>query len=206
VAFPTQNIAAWFKKGVGITDVAGAVSGWADQSGNGRDYAQATAAAKPTKQAAGTLLFDGTSDLLKTAAFAIPNGYTRYLRVKPITWTSGRYICDGNTINKSVLLQTGTTPSVSMYGGAGPVAANGGLTLGAWHSVAMVFNGANSLLQVDSNVTTGNAGTANLDGLTLGASPSGTLWANVEVAEEIVYSAVHGAALRAAVMKYLDTL
>jgi hypothetical protein len=205
VAFPTDNIAAWFKKGIGITDVANAVSTWADQSGNGRNYTQATGSAQPIKQAAGTILFNGTSHLLKTAAFTLNQPCTRYLRVKPVTWTNGRYIFDGNLINRGVLFQTGVTPSVSLYAGAA-AAPNTALTLGAWHSVAAVFNGATSVLQIDGTTTTGNAGASNPGGLTLGASPSSTLWSNVEVAEEIAYNVAHTPAQRAAVIKYLDTL
>lgn len=90
---PTTAMEAWFRKNVGITSAANAVSNWANQAASGaaRDYVQATGAAQPTLQGDGTILFDGTSDYLQTAAFTLGQPYTRYIRFKQITWTSGDY-------------------------------------------------------------------------------------------------------------------
>lgn len=69
------NLLAWFKADVGTTDAGGgALSAWADQSGNGHNLAQATGAARPTIQATGwngaqpTISFDGTNDFLSNTS------------------------------------------------------------------------------------------------------------------------------------------
>jgi hypothetical protein len=63
----------WVRADAGITTSGGAVSAWADQSGNGNHLSQATAAAQPqfvTGEANGLPLvrFDGTSDTLPFTA------------------------------------------------------------------------------------------------------------------------------------------
>lgn len=44
-----SNLALWLRADLGVTEVAGRVSVWADQSGNGRDATQGTAANRPEK-------------------------------------------------------------------------------------------------------------------------------------------------------------
>jgi hypothetical protein len=60
---------AWFDATVGVTDIGGAVSNWADQSGNGFNQTQSTEAAKPTTNSRtlgglNALDFDGSGDFL----------------------------------------------------------------------------------------------------------------------------------------------
>jgi hypothetical protein len=73
-----SGLVLWLEASKGVTQTAGAVSGWADQTGNHNDASQSTATAQPTFQAAGihglpALHFDtdavgmgntGTGDLL----------------------------------------------------------------------------------------------------------------------------------------------
>lgn len=202
-----DNMVGWFRKGVGITSSAGAQSAWADQTGlGGRDYVQAVGANQPAVQADGTILFNGTSHFLKTPAFALVQPYTRYLRIKQITWTLSDVLCDGNTADSGDIWTPGVTPGIALYAGSS-AASNGALAVGAWGSVAAVFNGASSSLKVDQTAaTTGNPGAASAGGLTLGAQASGAGPANIQVAEEIVYSVAHDAAAQAAVIAYLSTL
>lgn len=203
---PTTNMVAWFRKGVGITSSGGLVSAWADQSGNGRNYTQATGSAQPTLQAGGTILFDGTSDFIKTAGFTLNQPWTRYLRIKQVSWTSGEYFCDGASINTGAIFQSGSTPNIVMFAGAvGP--SSTALAVGAWGSVAAVFNTASSVIQVGGTTSgTANVGVTNPGGLTLGGTSSGTALSNIEVAEEIVYSGAHDAGTRANIIAYLNTL
>lgn len=71
----------WLKADAGVTEAAGRVSAWADQSGNSRDFTQGIAANKPaylTGQQNGlpALDFDGSAYFLSgnTAANALTNG------------------------------------------------------------------------------------------------------------------------------------
>lgn len=209
VALPsTTNMVAWFRKGIGQTNAGGgALSAWADQTGLGsRDYAQATGAAQPAIQAGGTILFDGGSDFLKGPAFALVQPYTRYLRVKQVSWASADYLADGNALNSGVIFQVGTTPNISLSAG-GIACANNSLAIGTWGSLVAVFNAGSSVLQIGGTTSTGNPSTTGAGGLTLGAQGDGLAgFANIEVAEEIVYSVAHDATQRAAVIAYLDTL
>jgi hypothetical protein len=69
VKAPTElpGCALWLDANVGVTLVSGAVSQWADQSGNANHAVQATAGSRPTVTAIGSfaaIRFDGTDDLL----------------------------------------------------------------------------------------------------------------------------------------------
>lgn len=202
---PTANMAAWFRKGTGITSASSAVSGWADQSGNGRDLLQATGANQPDEQGDGTILFNGSSDFLKCAAFTFAQPCTIYLRMKQVTWTSADRIFDGNALNSGVLYQHFTTPNVRQHAGS-DATENGAMAVNTWASVAAVFNAASSVLQINATTVTGNPSTNNMGGFTLGAAADATGFGHIQVAEGILYDAAHDATQRAAVIAYLDTL
>jgi hypothetical protein len=73
----TNNI-AWealldLQADTGVTETGGAVSAWADQSGNGNNFSQGTAGARPALQTVSSflaLVFDGTNDMLTGSNFA----------------------------------------------------------------------------------------------------------------------------------------
>lgn len=198
-------MAAWFRKNTGISSAANAVSAWADQSGNGRDLIQATGANQPTVQGDGTILFDGTSDFLKTAAFTLNQPDTIYLRMKQVTWIAQDAIFDGNTLSSGAVYQNSITPNVRQFAGLDST-ENGAMAVNTWASMAAVFNGASSVLQIDGTTVTGNAGAGNKGGFTLGAASDGTRPSNIQVAEVIIYNVAHDATTRAQVIAYLDTL
>lgn len=65
-----SKLKCWLRADKGITLTSGAVSTWADQSGNGFDFTQSTAGKRPTVGALGgrtNVLFDGTDDALTNA-------------------------------------------------------------------------------------------------------------------------------------------
>ena len=67
LTLPTTGLLAAYDARAGVTDVSGACSAWADQSGNGWHASQGTAGNRPTITTDGgyaSLLFDGTSDNL----------------------------------------------------------------------------------------------------------------------------------------------
>lgn len=203
-AIPFASMAAWFRKGYGVTQVANAVSAWADQTGNGRNLVQATGAAQPTLQSDATILFDGTGDYLQVA-FTLNQPTTVYLRLKQVTWTINDSVFDGGVLNGGSLYQNTATPNLTMFAGLNAPSSTS-LAVNTWGSVAAVFNAASSVLQVGASTATGSTGTNNMGGLTLGASASGVNFGNIQVAEVIVYSEAHDATTRAQVIAYLDTL
>jgi hypothetical protein len=69
------NLGLWLKADAGITLVGGAVDGWADQSGNGRDFSAPALANRPaysgTLNDLPVLTFDGSTDYLNGGANAL---------------------------------------------------------------------------------------------------------------------------------------
>lgn len=198
------NLAAWFRYGLGITSAAGAVSQWDDASLNVRHLKQATGAAQPALQADGSILFDGTSDFLKCDAFTLVQPETVYFLGRQVTWTLNDYLYDGNTANTGAIIQYSASPNI-LLGAATSTAENTDLAVNTYGVVTAVLNGANSLVQVNNGTAaTGDIGTRDLAGFTLGASGGGTAFGNIQVKEVIVFSAAHDATTRARVIAYLS--
>lgn len=196
------NLAAWFRFGLGITAVSGAISQWDDASGNARHLIQATGANQPTLQNTGAVLFDGVAQYLKCASFTLTQPETVYALMKSVTFPAGTYNFDGNTANTGALRSLGGGTSLGLNAGAGltgPVYVGG-----VYNVVSAVFNGASSVVQLDYRApTTGNAGASNMSGFTLGARGDGAVSTNIEVKEVVILSAAHDALTRALVISYL---
>jgi hypothetical protein len=204
---PSTDLAAWFAKSTGISSSGGAVSAWADQSGNARDLVQATGANQPALQGDGTILFNGTAHFLKTAAFTLNQPCSIYLRFKQVTWTANDRVFDGNASGSALMVQSGSSPALALFAGTGTVPSTSALAVDTWGSIAAVFNGASSVIQVSGQAAaTANSGAGNPGGLTLGANGAGAQFGNIQVAGVVVYAAAHDATQRAAVFTYLDAL
>ena len=208
---PLTNLAAWYRKGTGITHVANAVSQWDDQSGNARHQLQAAVNSKPTLQGDGTVLFEspgGGLDDYMMASFALVQPCTFYLRAKLLTWSSNRRLMGGAVNAGGEIHCSGTTPTIALYSGNFGVAPNSNLVIGQYSTVCAVFAGASSVLQVDATTaTTGNAGATNPGGITLAAGgPAGGNTSHIQIAACLVYSAAHDATERAAVRTYLSSI
>lgn len=195
--------AAWFRFGTGITVTGAGVSTWADQSGNGRDLLQAVDAARPPKQADGSILFDGVAQFLKCNTFTLNQPETIYLLAKQITWAVNEAICDGNTVNTGRIFNTTASPTISLQAGS-TTNANSDFVLGAYAVVVAVFNGAASVLQINNGaVSSGNPGSGNMAGFTLGAAGDNSVLTNIQVKEVIIFSTAHDADTRTRIIRYL---
>lgn len=203
------NVAAWFRFGQGITVTGAGVSQWDDASGNARHLLQGTDANRPPKQADGSILFDGVAHFLKSAPFALAQPETVYLLIKQITWTANDAFADGiGAANRMVVEQKagGVSPEIDIYAGAF-AATNSGLAVGAYGVVAAVFNGAASLVQVNTGApVVGDPLAQGGGGLTIGASYVPGNFSNIQLKEVIIYAAAHDAATRARVITYLNAL
>ena len=196
VHFVDMSPAAMFRYGIGITVTGSGVSNWPDQSGNGRDLLQGTDAARPALQADGSILFDGLAQFLKTAAFTFSQPNTIYLLASQITWTDVAHIFDGDVQDTGTLFQSGVSPSVSIYAGAA-AAANATWLIGEYAALAVIFNGASSLIRVGNGApTTGDPGAGNMGGFTVGARGAGDTYSNIQVKESILYSGAHSTILQ----------
>lgn len=174
-----------------------------------RDLYQGTAANQPilTIAAGGNYLtFDGSNDYLKAGAFSLPQPVTRLTAASQVSWTSGDYLWDGaSAANSGAIIQTTTTPQINMNAGSS-VAANTGFTLQTLSTVAERINGASSSLGINYNtLTTGNAGAANPNGVTIGASGASTAanFGNITFSERVEYSADLSVASTLSVNSYL---
>src|SRR3990167_1687871 len=194
---PTSLI-AWFRTGVGITESGGFASAWADQSGNGNNLLQATGTNQPA-YSAGVLTFDGIDNFMATAGFTFTQPGQLSILVNMVSWTSARYMTDGDSSEDDFALQqSGSTPNVRLVAGnAASSLATTQITVGSYHVVSAMFNGASSSIKVDSNsVITGTVTSGGIGGFALGSRGAGGLNTNIEV-KEIILRNVNDATIRA---------
>jgi hypothetical protein len=198
------DLAAWYRYNTGITSASGTVSAWANQTG-GEALVQATAGNRPTLESDGTILFNGVDQFLKTAPFTLDQPTTVYFLGRQVTWTANRRIYDGNALDSMRLTQQGASPNNAMNAGGTQIASDPDITLGEYGIITCVFNGASSRIQTGLNAAvTGDAGTNNAGGFTLGAAGNGGNPANFQGKEILLYAAAHDANQRAAVIAYLN--
>jgi hypothetical protein len=152
----------------------------------------------------GTIYFDGISHFLKTAPFTLNQPTTVYFLGRQVTWTQNHTLFDGNTSTVGRVYQNGSTPQLSAQAGAsliGPISP----ALGSYGVICAVFNGANSVFQLDNGTpVTGTVGAGNMGAFTLGARGDTALPANMQAKEALIYNAAHDANQRAAVIAYLN--
>lgn len=204
----SAGLAAWFRQGVGQTVTGSGVSTWADQSGNGRDLLQGTDANRPALQGDGTVLFDGTNHFMKCSAFTLNQPTTVYILGKQITWTSTDQWYDGNAANTGKISQVGVSPNLrATSDGVTVLDSNPDLALDTYGIVTVVFNGASSLIRVNSNAAvTGDLGAGNMGGFNLGSRTTTTAAGNIQVKEVVIYSVAHDTTAQDQVIAYLNTV
>lgn len=199
------NTVAWFDSAENITkDGSNLVSAWGDKSGLSHHLLQAGAdAAKPLWSANG-VLFDGTSDFMKCAAFTLVQPELIYMVFKQVTWTSADYIWDGNANLSGTLIQRTATPNFALYAG-GYAADNANLALNTFGIIRALYSGAASKIIINETApTTGTvtAGTS-MGGFTLGSRSDGSSYSNIEVKEIIIRKIADTAPNEALIYEYL---
>lgn len=206
------SVRLWCRSDMGTTIVTG-VSRWADQSGNGNDLVQATGANQPVLTAGQingrpALVFDGVNDSL-AVAFALTQPETVFIVFSQISWTNFDMVFDGGAVSNDMSLQQGTaSPGLAIRAGVASVALNNNLAVGTFGLATAIFDGASSLLQINSTAaTTGNPGTNAGAGIRIGTrGAGGSNFGNISVAEVIVMAATATAAERASVKTYVTGL
>jgi len=198
------NTVAWYLADDLTTitkDGSDLVSQWSDKLASGHDLLQATGTNQPLWVAPGTVRFDGVDDVMKTAAFTYEQPESIYMIINFITLTADDYAMDGNTTITGTIYES----AVNIYAYAGTLSTGIPTTTGVYHIVRIVFNGANSKIQLDNNAAvTGNFGAANMGGFNLG-SRIGTPknYANIEVKEIILRNVVDSVENEDAIYNYL---
>lgn len=183
------------------------VSNWGDQSGNNRDWIQATATNQPTLTANALngysgLLFDGVDNIMSQAGvIAISQPVTVYFVMKQVGWTDNDFIFGIPAVYVGQGWTNETYPYAGSYG-HGAV-----LTTGTYYVITVVFNGASTLFQVnDGAAGTTNAGGAGIGTVALNIGSAGTgTYANVELVALYLHSTAHDEATRTSVINFLMT-
>lgn len=196
------NLVQWLRADLGITIVTG-VSAWADQSGNGNNAIQATGTAQPAYTASdstlnnqSTILADGTSDVLSTAALttnlATDDFYVCAI-INAVTWTSGDSLTSGAGTTPPRSFQTGATPAITQTATSG-VNSNTAAVLGSWvryESLWTTTAGVSYLKIGATNATGGNPGTGARTSSHIFAAGA-ALFGNYTLAEFIVVKTAAG--------------
>lgn len=196
----------------------GAVTAWAggdafattfyDQSGNGRNLVQATAANQPqiilASNGKTALLHDGSNDAMQTAAFVMNQPWSFNIVYRRIANLSGttQNTFDGITADKGTLFSATAGPfnNALHAGSTGPTGDDSvSMALGVRGAVGGTFNNASSLLEVNATTIasfTGTCGASNMDGLTLACTGdlNAARFSNMEVQEWCVFNAAHTSA------------
>jgi len=209
------TVVASVQSDLGITIGTG-VSAWADQSGNGNNYSQATGSKQPARNAAAlngfaTVQTDGIDDQLDAASInmAAPGStpFCYYIVARTLTWTSGKGFC-GNTSGTAagVLSMQVATPALSMYCGSN-VNNNSGAAVNTWCRFVVQFtNSTGDFLRAGASTVTGaNAGNSDPSaGFTIGAYFSGSAqFGKIEIASHMILTGTY--AMGAGAIAALDS-
>lgn len=180
------NTVAWYDAAESYITKDGSdlVSQWDDRSGNDNHLLQATATNQPLWSSDG-VLFDGVDNYLR-ALFTIEQPEFIYTVLKQVTWVTSGRIFDGSTSVSGLLYQTGSSPNIVAHAGSAS-SPNTNLAVDTFGIIRLLFNGASSKLIVnDTTPITGDFGSSDMDGLTLGARGDEVTFGNIEVKEMII--------------------
>ena len=181
---------------LGITLNGADVSNWADQSGDGNDVLQGTAADQPLWNASDSnwnnnpsANFDGVSEFLASAAFASDQAqpFTVIFPYKLNDLLGAQYLFDGES-GARVHYRSDIAQGV-MWAGVGQ---NINTTDTDPHIVALIYNAASSDSYLDGiqNTPAGSPGTLALGKLLLGGDVTPTSFANFSTPGIIIYPGV----------------
>lgn len=170
-----------------------------DQSGNGRNLTQSTAANQPQIVSSGTILtaanskpcarFDGSNDNMTTGSFTLSNPLTHFMVTKQISWTNGRRLLDGRTVNEGNIQQSGSSPDLRYFDGATGTTANSGAAVGSSALLCAIANGASSSFSVNAGAdSTANLGTTTSGGITLSCTAGFLSFGNQDFQELVSYA------------------
>lgn len=180
-----------------------AVSVFGDLTVNGNDLLQALGAKQPLWTENGILFNSLLSNVLKSLPFPFEQPEFIYLVVKQVTWGNTRRFFDGDLGSTGFIDQSTVTPNIRAFGGAAFSGESSDLLLNQYGIIRVLFNGANSKLQVNENAPIiGNFGVSDMDGFTLGGRADGGQHTNIEVKGGVCFEAIPSASDEQAVYDY----
>jgi archaellin len=197
---------------VGLND-GDPVATWEDAHTSNKDLTQATSAARPTYQTnelngLPIVRFDGTDDWMTNTGFTLAQPTTVFIVFVPrlVNSSSQVFVYDGLGGNRQALFWQ-ADDRLRYYAGT-VIDSSTAVTQDAEQLVTVVFNGASSGIEI--NGAAGSAGNAGAQGfsstINLGAQQSGAAdFAQIDVAEFLVYDTALSAGDRDSVESYLTT-
>lgn len=170
-----------------------------------RDLVQLTGSKQPTLSGGGAL-FDGVTQYLKTAAFALNQPETVYLIGQQVTWTLNDQWMDGNASGTLQMYQRTGTPTYGIFAGASAINTSNPLALGVNGIICARFNGALSLIR--TNLKTADNGdlasATGASGFTLAANGGGaTQFGNILAKEILIFSTAHDVSTQNRIIRFL---
>lgn len=209
-------LAVWVRADLSTTMNGSTVSGWADMSGEGNNFAQATASSQPSLTSGGLggraeLSFDGSADVLTgSSLFGMLNDdadWTTVVVCRGWTWggstghNTGRSVIGapsggGGYFNQSILAEGSGGPGGGFYNGsahATATAASAG-DQGASIIWSMINDGGDLTIRVngDSGTTVSGAGRLQSASTTLGighgtGSGASTAFWDGDISEALIF-------------------
>lgn len=206
LAFQNANTLFWgLSKDLNFVTKDGSdlVSVWTDRNGGDKTLPQAVGSKQPLWTSAG-ILFLGVDEFLQSVVWTWNQPCFIYMIIKPVTYASGGLFFDGKSAQ--AFLQQYIAAPGNLRASAGVTLGQGviNITYGAFSIVRVLWNGANSKVGINTTITSGNAGTNNPAGITLGGSRGGTsLFSNILIPEIILRNVSDSAPDEAAIYSYL---
>jgi hypothetical protein len=197
------NTVTWydFTDASTLTVAGGLVSLWKDKLLSGRDLV-AAGTARPTLGATG-IVFNGTTNCMKAAAFVYGQPATIYFCGKQVTFDNSDRIFDGDVVNKNNLHQFNPSPTINLSYDNNTTDK---LVLDTFGIVRCIYDAGSSYIQVNNEVGDGGStGLSTFDGFTLGARYDGLAGYTNIVVKEIICRTVHDSAGdQTAIIDYLN--
>ena len=151
-----------------------------------------------------TIVFDGTNDYL-SKSFTLVQPTTIFAVLRPLRFQNGDSFFDGyNNVSALVQQYSTVSPIVRAYAGSHST-DNANLVLNGYKLVRVQFNGATSILQINNTTeTTGNFGSGNAGGITVGRRGGGSYPAYFGIVALFVYNKVLTSAETTQLKAYIE--
>lgn len=194
------NLLAWYDGDLGLSNTL-----WEDQSSGGNDLTllNTPTIISPAINGHDAVRFDGVDQSgIQGGTLSNVQPTTIYSVIDTIVYT-GDYLYDSESgVERNALLQ-GDGIELDSFAGAS-ITTNPNLAAGVYGIITNVFNGVNSEIRTnDSVAVTGNSGTQELIGITIGANNSRTQHGNVEIAYMIYRDGADSTATQNIIINYL---
>ena len=179
-----------------ITEVADAVSQLDDKSGEGNHVTQGTGTEQPltntnTIGGKNTITFDGVNDNLKRTTFtggaiSQPNTIFIVANLKDVETTGTNYMVDGGSSSRHTFNTPNGADRLNQYAGSHNTALSGQTNGSALYT--LIYDTTSSELRKNSSVqVSGDAGTRDMNGVTLGATYVNSAHAEFDLGEILIY-------------------